>query len=74
MQVTLTPPLEQFIHHQLDHGYASPEEVVRAALIRWMEDVDDTPPRLREKLAEAEASGFREFEPRSVDRILAALK
>lgn len=74
MQLTLTPPLEEFVHHQLDRGYASPEEVIRAALIRWMEEMDDTPPRLREKLAEAEASGFRESEPRSVDRILAALK
>lgn len=74
MQLTLTPPLEEFVHHQLDRGYASPEEVVRAALIRWMEETDDTPPRLREKLMEAEASGFHDADPRTVERVLATLK
>lgn len=61
MQVTLTPPLEQFIHHQLERGYASPDEVVRAALIRWMDETDDTPPRLRGKLVEAGGSEFRDL-------------
>lgn len=64
MQLTLTPPLEEFICHQLDRGYASPKEVVRAALIRWMDETDNTPPRLREKLQEAGGSEFRD--PRRV--------
>jgi putative addiction module CopG family antidote len=61
MQVTLTPPLEQFIHRQIERGYASPDEVVRAALIRWMDETDDTPPRLREKRMEAAGSEFRDL-------------
>ena len=73
MQVTLTPPLEQFIRHQLGRGYASPEEVVRAALIRWMDEAEETPPHLGEKLREAGTSDFQESDPRCVDRILATL-
>lgn len=74
--ISLTKPLETFVQRKLAEGYASADEVARQALLRWMEedeaDLDATPPRLHEKLAEAAQGPFKPVDRRDIERILAS--
>ena len=75
--ISLTQPLEIFVQRKLAEGYASPDEVARQALLRWMEEdeasLDATPPRLHEKLAEAAKGPFKPVDRRDIERILASV-
>ena len=46
MEITVTKPIEQFIHQQLTKGYSDASEVARQAFLRWMveEEFDGDPP------------------------------
>lgn len=74
MQITLTKPIEEFIHQQLERGYADPSEVVRQAFLRWMEEEEyaPNPPHLREKLIAAHRGQFRPYLPEAYDSLTAS--
>jgi putative addiction module CopG family antidote len=72
MKIELTKPIEQFIHRQLKKGYASPSEVVRQAFLRWIEEEEEVPPRVQEKLDEAAAGRFRKGSRTNIRKIIAA--
>jgi putative addiction module CopG family antidote len=74
MQVTLTKPIEDFIHRQLSKGYPDVSEVMRQAFLRWMEEeeVEADPPHLREKLAAAHDGTFRPYKPELYDSLITA--
>lgn len=74
MEVIVTKPIEEFIQQQLARGYADPSEVTRQAFLRWMadEELEDDPPRLREKLDAARQGKFRPYDQPAYDALLAA--
>jgi Arc/MetJ-type ribon-helix-helix transcriptional regulator len=74
MKLVLTKPIEQFIKQQIERGYASPSEVARQAFLRWMDEADDVPPRLQEKLDEAAAGGFRKGSRANIQKIMAGAR
>ena len=71
MKLVLTKPIETFIKQQLTKGYASPSEVARQAFLRWMDEDDEVPPRLQEKLDEAAAGLFRNGSRANIRKIIA---
>ena len=74
MEVTVTKPIEEFIEQQLAKGYANASEVTRQAFLRWMEEeeFEVEPPRLQEKLEAARQGGFRAYDPKSYDALIAS--
>jgi Arc/MetJ-type ribon-helix-helix transcriptional regulator len=72
MKIELTKPIEQFIQRQIQKGYSSPSEVARQAFLRWMNEEDDVPPRLQEKLDQAAAGRFRKGSRANIRKIIAA--
>ncbi len=72
MQVTLTGPIEAFVQRQLAQGYKDGEEVVRQALLRWMAEESDTPPRIQSRLDEAAQGRFIPGDRSNIERIVTA--
>jgi Arc/MetJ-type ribon-helix-helix transcriptional regulator len=75
MEITVTKPIEQFIHQQLTKGYSDASEVARQAFLRWMveEEFDGDPPGLADKLEAARQGAFRPHEPARYDALAASL-
>jgi Arc/MetJ-type ribon-helix-helix transcriptional regulator len=75
MEITITKPIEQFIHQQLSKGYSDASEVARQAFLRWMEEeeFEGDPPGLVEKLETARQGAFRPHEPARYDALVASL-
>lgn len=74
MKLVLTKPIEKFIEQQIEKGYASPSEVARQAFLRWMDEADDVPPRLQEKLDQAAAGRFRKGRRANIQKIMAGAR
>ena len=72
MKLELTKPIERFIERQIKRGYANPSEVARQAFLRWMEQEDEVPPRLQEKLDQAATGRFRRGSRANIRKIIAA--
>ena len=72
MQVTLTEPIRAFIEQQIAAGYRDAEEVARQALLRWMEEESETPPRIQTRLDEAARGAFRSGDRSNIERIAAS--
>jgi Arc/MetJ-type ribon-helix-helix transcriptional regulator len=72
MKIALTKPIEQFIQRQLRKGYTSPSEVARQAFLRWMDEEEELPPHVQEKLDQAAAGRFRKGSRANVRKIIAA--
>jgi Arc/MetJ-type ribon-helix-helix transcriptional regulator len=72
MEITITGPMEAFIQRQIAQGYRDSEEVARQALLRWMAEEADAPPRIQERLNEAAKSRFKVGDRSNIDRIIAA--
>lgn len=60
MEITLTPPVEEFIQRKLAEGYESPSKVIEDLCLKvmeededWEADPDNLPPGTLEKLEEA---------------------
>ena len=72
MEIAVTKPIQEFIDRQLAKGYADPGEVVRQAVLRWMEEeeFDPEPPRLQEKLEEAREGQFQPYDAKKYDALL----
>lgn len=64
--------MEAFIQRQIAQGYSNEEEVARQALLRWMSEESDTPPRIQERLDEAAAGQFKAGDRASIQRIIAS--
>jgi Arc/MetJ-type ribon-helix-helix transcriptional regulator len=71
MEITVTGPMEAFIQRQIAEGYRDGEEVARQALLRWMADEGDTPPRIQERLDEAAKGRFKIGDRSNIERIIA---
>ena len=71
MKFELTKPIERFIQRQLDKDYANPSEVARQAFLRWMDEEQEVPPRLQQKLDQAAAGRFRKGSRASIPKIIA---
>lgn len=55
MDVSLSPELEQFIQAEVGNGhYRSPDDVIRAALVRFRQDPTPRQPELPDTLEELE--------------------
>jgi Arc/MetJ-type ribon-helix-helix transcriptional regulator len=72
MEITITGPMEAFIQRQITEGYRDAEEVTRQALLRWMAEEADTPPRIQERLDEAARGLFKAGDRNNIERIIAA--
>lgn len=72
MDVTLTKPIEDFIRQQIEKGYADPSEVIRQAVLRWMEEAGELPPRAQQKLDEAARGRFKKGSRAAIGKIVAA--
>lgn len=72
MKIELTKPIQRFIEQQLTKGYSSPSEVARQAFLRWMEEEDEVPPRVQEKLDQAAVGRFRKGSRTNIRKIIAA--
>lgn len=64
--------MEAFIQRQIAQGYSNEEEVARQALLRWMSEESDTPPRIQERLDEAAAGQFKAGDRSNIERIIAS--
>ena len=74
MKVTLTKPIEEFIQRQIEKGYADPSEVTRQAFLRWMDEEQESPPRVQEKLQQAANGKLRKGNRAAIRRIIAAAR
>jgi len=72
MEITVTSPMQAFIQRQIAQGYRDAEEVARQALLRWMAEEDDTPPRIQDRLNEAAAGSFKTSNRGNIERIIAS--
>lgn len=70
MEITITGPMDAFIQRQIAEGYRDSEEVARQALLRWMADEADTPPRIQERLDEAAEGRFKIGDRSTIERIV----
>ena len=72
MDVTLTKPIEDFIRQQIENGYTDPSEVIRQAMLRWMEEASERPPLAQQKLDEAARGRFKKGSRATIAKIIAA--